>query len=68
MTRDAREEKRVLVRYDALCLTLNQNEVPLLTITAPELPDSPLQVKILTLFIYHPNKKKIIYFVILLMQ
>jgi hypothetical protein len=42
--KEARIAKQVLVRYDVLCYSLNQNEVPLLTITAPNTSTSPVEV------------------------
>jgi len=34
----------ILVRYDALCHSLNKNEVPILTITSQEQQEYPIRV------------------------
>jgi len=44
MTKLASEEGRIWVRYDMLCHSENDNEVPLMTVTALNDPRNPIEV------------------------
>jgi len=44
MVGTAMENNNIIVRYDNLCASVNQNEVPLLTITAGETDQYPMRV------------------------
>ncbi|CAG7728523.1 unnamed protein product [Allacma fusca] len=45
LLKHSQNNKRVLVRYDVLCDSLNHNEVPLLTVTAPNDPSKPIELR-----------------------
>ena len=58
MIRLASDAKRVFVRYDMLCSSMNENEVPLVTITGLDDPRHPVQVE----FIFKNSFIKLIKF------
>lgn len=42
----ASESNRVFVRYDMLCRSVNQNEVPMVTVTGQDDPRHPVPVSL----------------------
>ena len=45
LLKQAKEKGNVCARYDVLCESLNKNEVPLLTVTAPSDAEYPIEVR-----------------------
>jgi len=55
---DSKRVSKVFMRYDVLCNSLNKNEIPLITITAPNDPFHPVELRDVIMFTarVHPGE------------